>query len=311
MAILIGAFLDWLIGEPNNPGHPVRIIGWFAKLQEKIAFKIMSNHLKFGGLLVVLITASTSFAMFFFIIMVANSYNQVLGIIISGVFIYFSISARGLIEAGNKVVLALKTQGLKSARKELSFIVGRDTEKLNETEVLKGALETLAENICDGIIAPLFFIMIGGAPLGIAYKAINTLDSMFGYKNEKYANFGYFSAKVDDVANFIPARVSGLFIVMSSLILRLDWQRSWHVFLKDRKNHPSPNSAHTEAAFAGALGIQFGGPTYYGGIKIDKPFIGDYVYGISEYTFIKGRKLINCVFFLGVAFAIIGSGGIL
>ncbi|AMP20244.1 hypothetical protein AZF37_02800 [endosymbiont 'TC1' of Trimyema compressum] len=157
MAILIGAFLDWLIGEPNNPGHPVRIIGWFAKLQEKIAFKIMSNHLKFGGLLAVLITASTSFAMVF-IIMVADSYNQVLGIIISGVFIYFSISARGLIEAGNKVVLALKTQGLKAARKELSFIVGRDTEKLNETKVLKGALETLAENICDGIIAPLFLL---------------------------------------------------------------------------------------------------------------------------------------------------------
>ncbi|AMP20245.1 hypothetical protein AZF37_02805 [endosymbiont 'TC1' of Trimyema compressum] len=153
--------------------------------------------------------------------------------------------------------------------------------------------------------------MIGGAPLGITYKAINTLDSMFGYRNEKYVDFGYFSAKVDDVANFIPARVSGLFIVMSSLILRLDWQRSWHVFLRDRKNHPSPNSAHTEAAFAGALGIQFGGPTYYAGIKIDKPFIGDYVYGISEYTFIKGRKLINCVFLLGVAFAIIGSGGIL
>ena len=265
MAILIGAFLNWLIGEPNNPCHPVRIIGWFAKLQEKIGFKIMRNHLKFAGALVVIITASASFALVFFIIMLANNYNQVLGIIISGIFIYFSISARGLIEAGNKVVVALKTQGLVAARKELSFIVGRDTEKLNETEVMKGALETLAENICDGIIDPLFFIMIGGTPLGIAYKVINTLDSMFGYKNEKYGDFGFFPAKIGDVVNFIPARVSGLLIVMSSLILRLDWKRSWHVFLRDRKNHPSPNSAHKEAAFAGALGIQFGGPTYYGG----------------------------------------------
>lgn len=131
----------------------------------------------------------------FFIIKLANSYHQVLGIIISGIFIYFSISIRGLIEAGNKVVLALRTEGLEAGRKELSFIVGRDTKKLNETEVLKGALETLSENICDGIIAPLFFIMIGGAPLGIAYKAINTLDSMFGYKNEKYRDFGFFQLK--------------------------------------------------------------------------------------------------------------------
>ena len=247
----------------------------------------------------------------FFIIQLANSYHQVLGIILSGIFIYFSLSIRGLIEAGNKVVFALRTEGLVAARKALSFIVGRDTEKLNETEVLKGALETLAENICDGIIAPLFFIMIGGAPLGIAYKAINTLDSMFGYKNEKYRDFGFFPAKVDDIVNFIPARVSGLLIVMSLLILRLDWMSSWHIFLRDRKKHPSPNSAHTEAAFAGALGIQFGGPTYYDGMKIDKPLIGDFKYEISEFTFIKGKKIINCVSLLGITLAIFWSGGLL
>lgn len=310
MAILIGACLDWLIGEPNNPYHPVRLIGWFAKLQEKIVFKIMKRWLRFGGALVVILTASASFALVFFMIKFASEYNTIFGVIVSGIFIYFCISSRGLIEAGNKVVIVLKEQGLDAGRKELSYIVGRDTKKLTEEEVLKGALETMAENICDGVIAPLLFIMIGGPALGMAYKAINTLDSMFGYKNEKYGKFGFFAAKVDDVVNFIPARISGLLIVFSALILRLDWKGSWFIFLRDRKKHPSPNSAHTEAAFAGALGIQFGGPTIYGGIKVMKPFIGDFKYDISAFTFIKGRQIINCVFILGVAIAIIGSGGL-
>ena len=183
----------------------------------------------------------------------AKKFNIYFGIILEGILIYFCISSKGLVVEGYKVIKFLLKDDLDGARKQLSFIVGRDTASLNKEGIIKAVVETIAENMADGIIAPLFYAGIFGAPLAFAYKAVNTLDSMFGYKNDKYIDFGYFPAKLDDVFNYIPARITGILIVISSVILRYDYKNSFKIYKRDRYNHTSPNSAHPEAAIAGAL----------------------------------------------------------
>jgi adenosylcobinamide-phosphate synthase len=174
-----------------------------------------------------------------------------------------------------KVFRALEGGNLPRAREELAFLVGRDTAHLDEPEMLRALVETIAENTSDGVIAPLFYLGLGGPPLALTYKAVNTLDSMVGYKNEHYRNLGWASARLDDAANFIPARLSGLIIVLSSFLLRRPWRNSLGILWRDRRKHESPNSAWPEAAMAGALGVQLGGLNSYFGQPSRKPFIGD------------------------------------
>ena len=169
----------------------------------------------------------------------------------------------------------LDAKNLDGARNELSCLVGRDTSSLDEKGITRALLETVAENTSDGVIAPLFYLAIGGPPLAMAYKAINTLDSMVGYKNEKYLYFGRASARLDDIANYIPARITAILLAVAAFILRKDWRRAWRITLRDSGNHPSPNSGYPEAAVAGALGRRLGGLSYYGGMPSNKPFIGD------------------------------------
>ncbi|MGL4372949.1 MAG: adenosylcobinamide-phosphate synthase CbiB, partial [Turicibacter sp.] len=176
---------------------------------------------------------------------------------------------------GLKVIQTLETKDIKKARHQLSYIVGRDTNSLDETSIVRAVIETVSENMSDGIIAHLLFAGIGGAPLAMAYKAVNTCDSMFGYKNEKYMDFGFVSAKLDDFFNYIPARITAYFIVLASLVLGYHTKNSFKIYKRDRYNHTSPNSAHPEAAVAGALGIRLGGPNYYFGKLVAKPSIGD------------------------------------
>ena len=164
---------------------------------------------------------------------------------------------------------------LEIARKELSYLVSRDTEKMDKIMIIRSTMETISENTVDGIIAPMFYMFIWGLPLAMTYKAINTMDSMVGYKNEKYMDFGKFSAKIDDIANFIPARITGILIIISSFLLGFDYKNAKKIFFRDRKNHSSPNSAHSEASVAGALGVQFGGKVSYFGKEVVKPTIGD------------------------------------
>jgi adenosylcobinamide-phosphate synthase len=194
---------------------------------------------------------------------------------------YTTISVKSLKEAALDVLSPLREEDLHGARKMLSMVVGRDTEGLPQPEVVRGTVETVAENTSDGVVAPLFYLAIGGAPLALAYKAINTMDSMAGYKSERYINFGMAAAKLDDVANYIPARLTGLMMAGATAVLSMLHPESysdtgaWRIYRRDNRNHPSPNSGHPEAAMAGALGVQLGGESSYAGVKSVKPYIGD------------------------------------
>ncbi len=242
---------------------------------ETIFRKLLKNSLKIAGLIVWMITIILTFAITYGIIFVCMKINKYLGIIVQGIIIYFCISAKGLVVEGYKVIKYLNEGNIEKSRKQLSYIVGRDTESLDSKGITRAVIETIAENMSDGVIAPILFAGIFGAAGSMAYKAVNTMDSMFGYKNEKYIKFGYFPAKLDDLFNYIPARVTGIFIIISSFFLKRDYKNSFKIYKRDRYNHTSPNSAHPEAAMAGALDIQLGGANYYFGKIVEKPVIGD------------------------------------
>ncbi|MBY6837092.1 cobalamin biosynthesis protein [Clostridium botulinum] len=292
--LTIGFFLDLILGDPENPIHPVRIIGKFASKLEMLTRKLFKKCLKIGGLITWLIVISATFIVNFFILKIASGFNKYLGILLSGVIIYFCISAKGLVTEGYKVISLVRNDDIKAARKQLSFIVGRDTENLEKQDIIRAVIETIAENMSDGIIASIFYAGLGGAPLAMAYKAVNTLDSMFGYKNDKYMEFGYFSAKLDDVFNYIPARITGILIILSSMILGYDFKRSLKIYKRDRYNHSSPNSAHPEAAMAGILGIQLGGANYYFGKLVKKQTIGDSTKEAEILDVDKTSKVLYC-----------------
>lgn len=275
MELTIGFILDLLIGDPNNPFHPVRGIGLLASKLETIFRKLLKNSLKIAGLIVWIITIILTFAITYGIIFVCMKINKYLGVIVQGIIIYFCISAKGLVVEGYKVIKYLNEGNIEKSRKQLSYIVGRDTESLDSKGITRAVIETIAENMSDGVIAPILFAGIFGAAGSMAYKAVNTMDSMFGYKNEKYIKFGYFPAKLDDLFNYIPARVTGILIIISSFFLKRDYKNSFKIYKRDRYNHTSPNSAHPEAAMAGALDIQLGGANYYFGKIVEKPVIGD------------------------------------
>lgn len=275
MELTIGFILDLLIGDPNNSFHPVRGIGLLASKLETIFRKLLKNSLKIAGLIVWIITIILTFAITYGIIFVCMKINKYLGVIVQGIIIYFCISAKGLVVEGYKVIKYLNEGNIEKSRKQLSYIVGRDTESLDSKGITRAVIETIAENMSDGVIAPILFAGIFGAAGSMAYKAVNTMDSMFGYKNDKYIEFGYFPAKLDDLFNYIPARVTGILIIISSFFLKRDYKNSLKIYKRDRYNHTSPNSAHPEAAMAGALDIQLGGANYYFGKIVEKPVIGD------------------------------------
>lgn len=298
LALTIGMVLDFIIGDPYNPFHPVRIIGGFGLKVEKVFRKLLKNNLKIAGLLTWLIILIATFSVTRIIVVSCYNVNNILGTLVEGILLYFCISSKGLRVEGMKVLDSLMNGDLNKARKQLSYIVGRDTENLDEAGVTRAVIETVAENMSDGVIAPIFFAVIGGAPFAMAYKAINTCDSMFGYKNDKYIDFGFVSAKMDDVANYIPARLTAYLIIIASMITGFDYKESYRIYKRDRYNHTSPNSAHPEAAVAGALGIQLGGANYYFGKLVEKPTIGDMKKTIDKSDLHKTNQLLMTVTFL-------------
>jgi adenosylcobinamide-phosphate synthase len=247
-----------------------------------------------------IITVSIAYLIPKLILLSAYKVNSYLFIFIESLMCYYILAVKNLKDETKKVYDSLTENDLPKSRKNLSMIVGRDTENLDKESIVKAAVETVAENISDGIIAPMLFIALGGAPLGFAYKAANTLDSMVGYKSEKYYYFGKFSALTDDLLNLIPSRISGLLIVFSSFLLRYNYKNSWKIFIRDRKNHTSPNSAQSESAAAGALSIRLGGPNYYNGILVEKPYIGDNLKSIEVSDILKTFKLMYATSFLGL-----------
>ena len=269
--IWIAYVLDLIFGDPQNVVHPVQVIGKIISAGEKVLLRKKYKFL--AGAVLNIFTVSITYTLMYLISKSVKISVFFMSIEIYLMYTIFSINS--LAREGNRVYRILKEGDIEKARKDLSYLVSRDTETMDEKMIIRSTMETISENTVDGIVAPMFYMFLGGMPLAMAYKAINTLDSMVGYKNEKYMDFGKFSAKVDDAVNFIPARITGILIVLASMILGYDYKNSLKIFIRDRKNHSSPNSAHSEASVAGALGVQFGGKVSYFGKEIDKPTIGD------------------------------------
>ncbi len=289
--ILLCAFLlDLLIGDPRWLPHPVRIIGRAITSGEALLRRFCTSPVqerRAGALLVLLITGLATVGAIcvqWGIGLLSVHLSAQLGAALMVCFVATTIATRELIGSVQLVVKTAKAGKLADARRHLSMIVGRDTEHLAERDVIRAALETLAENLSDGVIAPLFYLAIGGFPAAMAYKAVNTLDSMVGYKNDRYLHFGWAAARLDDVANYLPARITGLLIVTAAFITGLFAKsgspigraaRSLRILRRDGRNHTSPNSGIPEAALAGALGVRMGGPSLYGGRIVEKPSIGE------------------------------------
>lgn len=272
MSILIGSILDFLIGDPYSFPHPVKLMGRIINLQDNLVRRLNKKYLKFMGLIIVLINISLGFFIPYFLLKSIKDIKWLYNIV-NIYLIYSCIAARCLHFEGVKVLEALD-EGLEQGRKRLSYIVGRDTTNLSEEEIIKATVETVAENTSDGVIAPLLYIMVLGAPGGLIYKFVNTMDSMLGYMNEKYIDLGYFPAKVDDLFNYIPARLTGVLMNLSSLF-RFNTLNGFKIMIRDRKNHKSPNAIYPEASVAGLLSIQLGGDNFYHGNLVHKPTIGD------------------------------------
>ena len=274
--VLLAFILDLLIGDPHPWPHPVKAIGrLIAVLTKKFNKPEYSRKKrKYLGVATWLITVGGT-GLVAYIVMRLAMFNYYLYMIVGTYLSYTCLSPRQLAIEAEKIMKSLKQGNLKKARYQVGMIVGRDTENLSAEEVTKATIETVAENTSDGVVAPLLFLVIGGPVLGLMYKAINTLDSMVGYRNEKYRDFGEFSAKVDDIANYIPARLTWLFLIISSWVLRDDTNEAVAVGKRDCEKHLSPNSAFSEAVVAGALHLQLGGPHYYFGELVKKPYIGN------------------------------------
>jgi adenosylcobinamide-phosphate synthase len=275
---LIGAYLlDFILGDPEWPFHPIRVIGKTIEYLEIFLRRIKKNILgeKTMGILLCAFVVISTYGITWSIIYLSYRLNIYFGISVTVLLAYTTLSIRSLGKAAYQVRSCLKEGDEDGARKKLSLIVGRDTMELDRSGIIRATIETVAENTSDGIIAPIFYLVLGGPPLGMAYKAVNTLDSMVGYKNERYLALGWASAKLDDIANYIPARITGILLIAAALILRKDWKSAYLTVKKDAKKHMSPNSGYPESAVAGALRIQLGGTNHYGGIPVETALLGN------------------------------------
>jgi len=275
--IIIAYLLDLALGDPEGYPHPVRLIGRaITYLEDKLRARFRWRRAEISaGLFLTTVIVGGTFFIVWFIRDVADTIHPYLGVIVSILILYTTLATKNLAQSTGAVYKALEKGDIESARNLVGRIVGRDTEKLPESEIVRAAVETIAENIVDGIVSPLFYAFLGGAPLAMAYKAVNTLDSMIGYRNQLYINFGMASAKLDDWANYIPARITGLLLPLAAWLAGYEAWRSWRIMLRDHRRHPSPNGGIPESAMAGALGIRLGGVNYYGGIEERRSYMGD------------------------------------
>ena len=312
-ALILGFLLDQAFGDPRWLYHPIRLIGNLIAWAEKpfrAAFpKSEKGELAAGTFFAVFVVA-VSTAVPAILLALASRLSLWLVFALEVFWSFQILAAKSLKSESMKVYAALKEGDLPKARKAVSMIVGRDTQKLTEEGVAKAAVETVAENSSDGVIAPLLFLALGGPALGFFYKAVNTLDSMVGYKNDTYLYFGRFSAKLDDVLNFIPSRISGLLLVLASPLAGLSMKGAWKIFQRDRRNHASPNSAQTEAAAAGALGVQLAGDAYYFGKLYKKPTIGDPLRPVEYEDIRRVNRLMYAAVCLALVLAVLASAAV-
>lgn len=276
-AWFVAFLIDYFLGDPPHWPHPVRWIGnLITALQRAIRAVCRSDlALRIGGGVLWLTVVGSVWLLSWGFLLLMGRIHPWLGWLAEVWMIYTLLAGRCLKDAALEVYHALQHAGLEESRRKLSWIVGRDTSHLEAPQITRAVVETVAENSVDGVIAPLFFLLLGGAPLAMAYKAVNTLDSMVGYKTPKYRAIGYVSAKMDDLANWLPARLSWLLLSLAAWLLRMDYRQALRIGWRDRYQHTSPNCAWSEATVAGALGIRLGGPNDYFGERLEKPWIGD------------------------------------
>jgi len=314
MPIIIGFVIDSFIGDPYNLPHPIRLIGRLISKLEKFIRKRFRN-LYAGGVFLALTVIFISAVVPFFILYFYYRLNIIFGILIEGIFCYYLIAPKCLRNESMKVYSAIKIKDTEKARKAVSMIVGRDTQCLDESGIIKAAVETVAENTSDGVTAPIMYMSLGGAVFGFIYKAVNTMDSMIGYKNDKYINLGRFAAKLDDAFNFIPSRLTAAVMILSAYILGMNGKNAFRIWKRDRRKHASPNSAQTEAVCAGALEIRLAGDAYYFGKLHKKEYIGDDMRPIENEDIRRPNKLMYCtsiiVLIVSVSIRGIIFGGVL
>ncbi len=299
-ACVTGFFLDRLFGDPVWLYHPVRMIGnMISFLEKRLRKENDKKNMTAGGVLWIIV-AILSFGIPFAGLRVAQNIHPLICFFLESFWCYQIFAAKSLSEESKKVYYCLKRNDMKEARRAVSMIVGRDTENLTEEGVTKAAVETVAENTSDGVIAPMLYTAIGGPVLGFVYKAVNTMDSMLGYKNDKYMYFGRFAARLDDVVNFIPARISAYLMIAAAFIggRQFDGKNAYHIFKRDRFNHASPNSAQTESVCAGALRVQLAGDAVYFGKLVKKKYIGDGLREIEYEDIKRANRLMYITAFL-------------
>lgn len=298
--LLLAVVLDLLVGDPQSLYHPVALAGrWIAK-GERLVYRKGNPPWcqRLAGTLLVLVNVALVYIIAYLLLAELGKSVPITAVALGVIFLWCTFAARSLDRAALVIFRFLQKGDLVQARKSLGMIVGRDTGNLDEVGITRATVETVAENISDGIIAPLFYFAIGGVPLALAYRMLNTHDSMLGYKDERYCDFGWFAARMDDVANYLPARLTALLLVICTWFLKLDWRAAVSITWRDRRNHPSPNSGYTEAAVAGALGVQLGGTSYYQGIPSERPHLGDPLRPLEKGHITATRKLIYSALFL-------------
>ena len=315
LPLLTGALLDSVLGDPYDMPHPIRLIGRLISFFEAFVRRHMGTHLRAGGVFLAVTVLIVSAAVSLLILLVCYRISTLFGALTEGVMCYYLIAARCLRDESMKVYRAVAVGDTEGARKAVSMIVGRDTAVLDEKGIVRAAVETVAENTSDGVTAPIMYMSVGGAVLGFFYKAANTMDSMIGYRNEKYADIGRFAAKLDDVLNYIPSRLTAVAMIICSRVLGLDRKGAYRIWKRDRRKHASPNSAQTEAACAGALGVRLAGDAYYFGELHKKEYIGDPVRDIENEDIRRANRLMYgssaIVFVFAVIVRALLIGGVL
>ena len=303
-AVLGGFLLDSIFGDPAWLPHPVIWMGKaISALEKRLRARLPKTpqgELLGGGIIAFVLPVGT-FLLTGMICWGAAKLNPWLGLAVQMFWCGQALAAKGLAQESKNVYRELKKPDLPAARKAVSRIVGRDTQNLTAEGVTKAAVETVAENASDGVIAPLLYMLLGGAPLALTYKAINTMDSMLGYKNETYLYFGRIPAKLDDAANYLPSRIAGLLWCVAAALTGNSGSGAWRIWRRDRRNHASPNSAQTESACAGALGVQLAGPAYYFGEYYDKPTIGDPLRPIEPEDILRANRMMYAESLLALA----------
>lgn len=301
LIIFLALLLDLLIGDPHWLPHPVVAMGRLIHLLDRVLRRVWLNE-RVAGVLLLLVVVISSSGITWILLKTLTAMLPLAGWVAAVLISSTCLAARSLHKESARVATALLAGDLPAARRYLSFIVGRDTDQLEESEIWRGVVETVAENTSDGIIAPLFWLTIGGPVAAIAYKAVSTLDSMVGYRNRRYLQLGWASARMDDLLNYVPARISALLLILSSPLAGLSTSNAARITVRDRLKHPSPNSGHPEAAAAGALGVQFGGASSYNGASSLKEFIGDALQPLDERAY---RGMIKLMYISTLLMAVI------